>query len=70
MVQVVLPLLQESDDIQWVVDILVTVELSLDITIPKDAELGRQMDPVGPEDLTVECERRNECPLRGNHVYR
>jgi len=67
MVQVVLPLLQKANNIQRVVDSLVTVELCLDIAIAEDAELRRQMDPVGPEDLAVEGQWGNESPLWSNH---
>lgn len=67
MVKVFLPLLKKSDNIQRVVDVLVSMELGLDIAIAEDTELGRQMSLVGSQDLTVERQRRNECPLRGGH---
>ena len=63
MAKIVLPLLEEADDVEWVVDVLVAMEFCLDVTVAENSELWRQMLSVSSEDLTVELEWGNETSL-------
>lgn len=54
MVEVISPLLNKANNIEWVVDRFVAVEFGLDVSVAQDSELWRQVSPVGTEDLTVE----------------
>lgn len=54
MVEVICPLLNKANNVEWVVDRFVAVEFGLDVSVAQDSELWRQVSPVGTEDLTVE----------------